>query len=294
MSKNKFMGAFKKITALGIIGGGIYAGWFYWQRGNGEKVSKGTSGTVTRGNLVQRVTINGFVIPKRKSLITSNYNGYIQKIYVKVGDRVKSGDPIVRVTQTLTGQGDEAYPLRAPFNGKIMQVLRYEGEYVDSRPENGIVRIDDVSELFVQSTVPENDFPKLHPGMKVELKPAAMLQKTYKGSITSIFQSAKDQSTWEKSKVEFPLTVEIANEDEDLHPGMTMMIDVITNQSLNVLMVRHEFIEKTEDGYFVTTEAGSRKEIKVGLQNEESFEVSSGVQEGEKLQSVDFAKYVGP
>ena len=54
-----------------------------------------------------------------------------EKIYVKFGQHVKEGDPIVSLEQSLHSQHEEIYPLRAPFEGDVVQILHNEGEYVD-------------------------------------------------------------------------------------------------------------------------------------------------------------------
>ena len=39
----------------------------------------------------------------------------------------------------------------------------------------------------------------------------------------------------------------------------------------------------------MTLEDGTRKEVKVGLQNDEMFEIQQGVKEGDRVRMVDFA-----
>ena len=76
-------------------------------------------GLVIRQDLVQRVTIAGTVTPLKKTVITAPYSGYVKKIYVKIGDLVKRGDPIVSVVQSLQG-GDDVFPLRSPLDGVVV------------------------------------------------------------------------------------------------------------------------------------------------------------------------------
>lgn len=268
------------------------AGGAYWWLEKSPKVQPKDeirTGLVTRGDLVQRVNISGFIVPKRKSVITSNFSGYVKKIFVEVGQEVKAGDPIVTVTQAAGSGVDDSFPLRAPFAGRVVQILKTEGEYVLNQSGNGLVRIDDLANLFVQSNAPEVDFPKLKVGLDVLLKPASLPGKAFKGKIVSIFQAAKDQENWERSRVEFPIKIEVLNENDTLKPGMTVVIDVITAEAKNVLLLAHEFLQREGEKYFVTTAEGSRIEVQVGLQNEEAFEAKSGVSEGMRLRQVDFA-----
>ncbi|MCX6126546.1 MAG: hypothetical protein NTV34_17565, partial [Proteobacteria bacterium] len=52
--------------------------------------------------------------------------------------------------------------------------------------------------------------------------------------------------------------------------------------------LRHEFIVKEKDAYFVNGKDGKRMEIKIGLENEDQVEVTSGLAEGGEVRTVDF------
>ena len=278
-----------KIWILLILGLGVGAVLFVRRS---APVASSTLGKVVRGDVIQRVTIAGGVTPNRKTMISAPYNGYVRKIYVHVGDHVKAGDPIVALAQSLRGDDDASYPLRAPFAGTVVQVLKTEGEYVELQSSTGgtnaIVRIDDLSRLFVEASTPEIEIEKLKIGQEVIIKASAVLDRSYKGKIERISLAAKDQKDWDKSRVEFSVLIEVSEFDAELKPGMSVIVDIITNKLSGVLTLKHEFIQTSGGKYYVVSEVGAKKSIEVGLQNEESFEIKSGVVEGEKVQVTDF------
>lgn len=247
------------------------------------------SGVVTYKDLNQKVTVAGNVNANRKTLISAPYNGYVSKIYVEVGDQVRAGDPIVSITQSLRANPGEIFPLRAPFAGTVVQILRTEGEYVESAtaPNNMLVRIDDLTHLFAEASVPEIEVAKLKKGQEVTLKASAITDHTYKGKINRISLAAKDQKEWEKARSEFTVLVDIADADSRLKPGMTVILDVFTRKLTHVLTLPHEFVQKEGDHYFVVTVEGVKKNIEPGLQNEEILEIRSGLTEGESVKLVD-------
>ena len=105
--------------------------------------------SVDRHDLQTQVTVAGNIVPRRRTLFLPPFNGYVNKIFVKLGERVPSGAPIVSFTQSLKGIGEEEFPMRAPFAGRVTQILRNEGEYLEQGKENnGILRLDDDSVLF--------------------------------------------------------------------------------------------------------------------------------------------------
>lgn len=276
------------IIVIAISGG---AWWKFGPKVGGSEEIK--LNTVKRGDVVQRVSISGMIVPNRTTQIAAPYDGYVRKLYVKTGDQVKDGDAIVSVSQSPGTTPEEIFPMRAPFAGSVVQVLKTEGEFVPksaSNNGNAIVRIDDLSKLYVEADVPEIDYPKLKLNQTVMIKAGAINDKNYKGRIQSIAKASKYQERWDRSRVEFPIVVPILDSDENLKPGMSVMIDVITNEAKDALMLPHEFIQKDKDKYFVVLESGKRQNIEVGLQNEEAFEVKSGIAEGDKVRQADFLK----
>jgi HlyD family secretion protein len=258
---------------------------------NTQKSETSNLGVVSRSDLIQRVTISGTVTPNRKTVISAPYNGYIRKLYVQIGGHVNPGDPIVSVAQSLRGSAEDVYTLRSPFSGTVVQILKTEGEYVEQQSTQGgnaLVRIDDLSRMFIEAATPEIEIGKIKVGQEAIIKASAVLGRTYQGKIQHISLAAKEQRDWDKSRVEFPVLVAVKDQDELLKSGMSVVLDIITHKLTGILTLRHEFIQKSGDKYFVVTEKGEKKGIEVGIQNEEVFEIRSGVKEGEKIRQTDF------
>ncbi|MBU6426735.1 efflux RND transporter periplasmic adaptor subunit [Patescibacteria group bacterium] len=70
----------------------------------GSSVSNIESAAVTRGNIVEQVSVTGKVSPIDKADLAFEKSGVISKIFVKVGDSVKAGDKIA----ALDSAGDLA------------------------------------------------------------------------------------------------------------------------------------------------------------------------------------------
>jgi len=256
-------------------------------------------GTVSFKELTQRVTVRGFITPRRKTFISAPYSGYIKRIYVQVGQKIQAGDPIISITQSLRNPTEEIYPMRSPFDGTVMQILKTEGEYVDQVsyknqslggfvPGNALVRIDDLSKLFVEAIAPEIEIDKIKQGQEVTISSSALLGRTYQGIIQTIFLAANAQGDFDKSKTEFSLMIQFLKVDAHLKPGMSVIVDIITQKISRALVLRHEFIQKKSDQYWVTLQDGTQKKIEVGIQNEDFFEIRSGLKEGEKVHQTDF------
>lgn len=285
----------KPLVALLVLAGLGYGGYRYLDKASQPEPM--ALGSIERGDLTLKVTVAGGVVPRRMALITPPYNGYIKRLFLKVGDEVKVGAPVVSIAQTVGTADEEVFPLRSPLTGQVVQVLRAEGEYVNSQTgassDAAIVRIDDLSKLFVEANVPEIEIAKLEIGQPVLIRVVAVPQKTFNGRILEIARAAKDQDRWERSKVEFPIRIEILDPGPELRSGMSVVLDVIVKEAKDVLTVRHEFVQKEGKTYFVTLGDGTRRDIEVGMQNEDAFEVKRGLTEGDKVRQVDFLQTAG-
>ncbi len=246
---------------------------------------------VIRQTLTQRVTIAGNVQPFRKSFITAAYKGYVRKLFVKLGQEVKIGDSIASVGISLTAN-EQVFPLRSPITGQIVQLPKAEGEFVkEADPTDFIARIDDLSKLLVTANVPEMERVKIKIGQDAVVKASAILDRTYKAVVRETALAANENDKWQRSTVvEYPVRLELTDFDNQLKPGMSVLIDIVANKKEKALTLRHEFIGQEKDQYFVTLDNGERKNVRLGLQNDEMSEIVEGVNEGDVVRKVDFSK----
>jgi multidrug efflux pump subunit AcrA (membrane-fusion protein) len=250
-------------------------------------------GKVKKETLIQRVTIAGTAEPIRTTVVTAPYDGYIKRLFVKLGQKIQVGEPVVSIAQSLQAS-ENVFPIRAPFSGIVTQVVKNEGQFAKQNdPKEFVLRIDDLSKMFINANAPEIDVVKIQSGFEADIKVSAILSHNYKGVVREISQAATAKEQWGvRSQVEYLIKIEITDADAQLKPGMSAVVDIITNKKENVLTLEHEFIQKDNDKYFVILKNGKRRDIKVGLQNESVFEIAEGLREGEEVQQLDFLKLI--
>lgn len=241
---------------------------------------------------MQRVTIAGKVGPVRSTSITAPYDGYVKKLYVKLGQKVRIGEPIVSVAQSLQVH-ENVFPIRAPFSGVVTQLRKSEGEFARQTADDFILRLDDTSKMYVFAFAPEIDIAKIQVGLEAHVRVSAVLARTYRGVVREIFQAAMIKEQWgERSQSEYPVRIEIMDADSQLMPGMTAIADIITYKKDDALTLAHEFIGKENENHFVILKGGTRREIKVGVQNESVFEITEGLNEGDEVEQIDFLQLI--
>jgi multidrug efflux pump subunit AcrA (membrane-fusion protein) len=282
--KNKLM-LLGLLAALGL-GGGIY-----WQRGDSS--SNQRLGKVKRGDVVQRVTVSGQVRPFRHTAFVAPYAGYISKIYVRVGQKVRDNDPVVSIKSSLQSP-EPVFPLRAPFAGTVVDVAKMEGEYVNEKDaKDVIVRVDDLSVYYVIARAPELDASRIRKGMEAEIRVSALESGVIKGIVRDIDLSAQDADGWKSQQSTFNVRVEVIDPPEGLHSGQSAILDIVTSKISNVLFVEHEFLNQDGDKHFVIAKNGKKIPVETGRQSDTAMEIKSGLVEGQEIQQIDFLKILG-
>jgi multidrug efflux pump subunit AcrA (membrane-fusion protein) len=149
-------------------------------------------GKIEVQDIEQRISVSGNLRGKRSSFVAPAYSGYIVDLRVKLGQKVGEGDPLFRVAQTVDQPLSQIFPIRAPFSGIVTQMLKSSGEYVSAsqnsalNTESAVLKVDDLSEFWLESAVPEIDIAKVKIGLEAQIRPNALSGKSYKGSVREI------------------------------------------------------------------------------------------------------------
>jgi HlyD family secretion protein len=87
------------LVFIGVVGGISYSIF-----GTKKSTTQYQTGTVEKGTLVVAVTGSGTVSSANNTNITTQATGVVSKLYVKDGDKVKSGDKIMEIDLDLDGK----------------------------------------------------------------------------------------------------------------------------------------------------------------------------------------------
>jgi len=246
--------------------------------------------TVQKRDLFQMVTMSGTVQSSRQQMVLAPYDGNIKKIYVRIGEETKVGAPLISIESNMSLGSN--FPLRANFPGTVTQIGVREGEYVKGRDETKIlVRLDDLSQLFIDAKVSEADYPKLKVGQKATISIQALPSLHLSGVVTEIALAPDGGGTsgWRRMNdaVEYPVELRIDKAPKELRPGMSAIIDAITGEKKDALSIPHEYIQRTGNEFVVKTVDGKTLPAKIGLQTDQFLEVLN-IPEGTRVRPIDF------
>lgn len=168
--------------------------------------------------------------------------------------------------------------IRAPFSGTIDDVFVERGQVVAPGPQ-GLMRIVNLSNMYVSTTVPETYIGKLKPGTEVDVF-LTSLGKTYKGKVRQVanFINPSNRS--------FGIEVSVPNPDNLLRPNQVAKLKIIDYTINNAIVVPTNVVQ--EDGehnkfVFIATnvngKSGVAKKVlvKVGKSSNNVTEILSGL-----------------
>jgi HlyD family secretion protein len=126
--------------------------------------------------------------------------------------------------------------ITAPFGGKITDVQVKPGDQVS--PGSAAFRIDDLKHLLVDVQVSEVDINSVQVGQDASLTFDAISNKSYAGKVTKV--ALVGNTT--QGVVDFTVTVELTNADEQVKPGMTAGVNIVVQKLTNVLLVPNQAV----------------------------------------------------
>ena len=174
--------------------------------------------------------------------------------------------------------------IRAPFSGTIDDVFVERGQVVAPYPQ-GLMRIVNLSNMYVSTTVPVTYIGKLKPGTEVDVF-LTSLGKTYKGKVRQVanFINPNNRS--------FGIEVSVPNPDNLLRPNQVAKLKIIDYTINNAIVVPTNVVQ--EDGehqkfVFIATQikdkTGIAKKVvvKVGKSSNNVTEILSGLSANDVL-----------
>jgi HlyD family secretion protein len=183
--------------------------------------------------------------------------------------------------------------LTAPFAATVASVDMNVGEPADTE---SIITVVDMSSFHIDVPVDELDVAQLSPGQAVRVALDALPDAEVQGTLTNIAPLATEN---DRGTTTYEVTVAVRAEDVALRPGMTAVVQIVTRNKADALLVPRRAVQ-SENGqsYVLVPAAGQpdpatgrpaseRRNVTLGLSNNESIEIVSGLKAGEKVLVAD-------
>jgi HlyD family secretion protein len=169
----------------------------------------------------------------------------------------------------------------APFNGTVTQAIPLPGDQVSAT--DVAFRVDDLSNLLVDVQVSEVDINSIQVGQPVTLTFDAILDKDYHGEVIEVAQAGDVVS----GVVNFTATVHLTDADEQVKPGMTAAVNIVTEQIKDQLLIPNRSV-RVVDGkkvvYLLVNSAPQKVEVTLGPSSDTMSVILDGdIKEGDLI-----------
>jgi HlyD family secretion protein len=163
--------------------------------------------------------------------------------------------------------------LTVPFNGTVTDVKNLPGDQVNAG--SVAFRIDDLSRMLVDVMVPEVDINSIKVGQEVDLVFDAISNRSYTGKVVEVARVG----TTSAGVVNFEVTIEILDPDEQVLPGMTAAVNIVISNLQDILLIPNRAV-RLVDGkrviYLMKNGVQTAVEVEIGASSDTMSEYISG------------------
>jgi len=184
----------------------------------------------------------------------------------QIAELEKAGKPNIRL------------PIYTPLSGVVIEKMVQQGQYVNTG--DVLFNIADLSRVWVEIEVYENEFPNIKIGQRVEIQSQSFPGKPFSGRIAFIYPFLDPKTRTVKARVE------MAN------PGMKLKPDMFVRASVKVALGKAIVVPVTavmdtgkRQVVWIETAPGmfEPRDVHLGQRTDDRVQVLSGLKSGDKV-----------
>jgi HlyD family secretion protein len=209
----------------------------------------------------------------------------IEKQKVEVGKARDKKDQADRDLKSMT--------LTAPIPGLVVYLEIWKGGNMSKLQEGdapwsgqGLLDLPDLSTMIVKTTVSEVDISKIKKDQKAEIRLDAVPGPVFAGKVSDIGTLAHEKERGSQINV-FDIEVQLDSTDSRIKPGMSAKADIIIDRFGDALSVPIEAVFDRDDTTVVYTKSGKKIPVQLGVRNDRSVIVTSGLKDGDEISLTD-------
>jgi macrolide-specific efflux system membrane fusion protein len=244
------------------------------------------------GTIETYITTTGTVLPQNRLEIKPTVNGRIDKILVKEGENVKTGQTLGWMSSTeraalldaAKGKDEatlkywedayKAIPLLAPIDGEVIVSTIQPGQTVTTA--DAVFVLSD--RLIARAQVDETDVGKIKLGQEASISLDAYPDTRIKATVGHIYYESQTVNNVTIYKADL-IPAEVPS---FFRSGMNANVDFVDQKKENVLTLPLDAVRSDKEGSYVLLGQGAgkspvRRAVTAGLADEKNIEIVSGV-----------------
>ena len=258
---------------------------------NGQAARNATVVRVTPvapGTIENSVVINGDVLARNQVSIFPTVGGKLVEVRLGVGDRVNRGDVVAMVDPSRPGEVYSRSPVVSTISGTVLQTPYSIGDTVSA--QSAVYVVGDLSGLSVETFVPERFVSSIKQRLGAEVRLEAIPGETFYAEVDEVSPVLDPASRTLRIRLRFiDRASGRARADSRIKAGMFATISLVTNTRANVPVIPRTSVINTYGSWILFTvdenNIARRREVELGIENEELFEIIGGVETGERVVS---------
>jgi multidrug efflux pump subunit AcrA (membrane-fusion protein) len=250
-------------------------------QGRGATVVRATG--VVLGSIENSVVITGDVLARTQVSIYPAMAGKLTEMLVQVGDRVFRGQTVAMVDPSRPGEVYARSPVASTIEGTALQAPVSVGDTVSTG--TAIYVVGNLDSLVVETFVPERFSTAIRMGLSAQVSFEAMPGESFAATVGEISPVLDPASRTLRIRLQFQ-----GRMDPRIRAGMFATVSLVTSSRSNIPVIPRAAVINTYGSWivFVVNEnnIAERREISLGLENEDLVEVTEGLMPGDLVVSV--------
>lgn len=234
---------------------------------------------ITLGTIEDFTKLNGDVVSGNETKLYPSVAGKLIERRVAVGSTVSRGAVIALVDPSKVGESYLPNPVESTVAGTVLSIPVSQGDTISTNTV--IATIGNLSDLKVSVAVPERFLANLRVGSRAEVRFDAIPEAAYGARVIEMSPVVDSASRTLEAKLG------LDRSDPRILAGMFATVRLVTESRKNVLVVPRSAvgITSTEAYLFVVKadETVERRDVVLGIEAEDAFEVKKGISPGEKV-----------
>jgi multidrug efflux pump subunit AcrA (membrane-fusion protein) len=243
--------------------------------------------TDTSGTIENSVIINGDVLARNQVSIFPTVGGKLVEARVTIGDRVARGNIVAMVDPSRPGEVFSFSPVVSTISGTVLQAPYSVGDTVSA--QSALFVLGDLSGLRLETFVPERFVSSIVQGLRATVWFEAIPGETFSAEIDEVSPVLDPASRTLRIRLRFIDSQGKEYIDPAIRAGMFATVSLVTRTRTNVPIIPRSSAINTYGRWIVFTvdekSIARRYEVELGIENEDSFEVLSGISLGDRVVS---------
>ena len=222
--------------------------------------------TATTGSISNSLSFTGSMQLINSATYTASAETKVREIYVSVGDKVKQGAKLLRLSDGTS--------IEAEFDGTVSAINVAKGDEV--KAEDSLITVADFDKMKVSVRVGESNISSVSVGQDC---------KVTVSSAGASFDAKIDEINYAEytgnNVAYYTATVYVdTSATDNIWPGMQATVTVTLDEATDVTMLKNDAYKENANGEM------EQVEVTVGVSNGNYVEIKSGVTSGETVYKV--------